>query len=314
VQVGDTVNYTVTVTNNGPHAANDVALTGLPGCALATASLASGELASCTTSVVAGEAGTFAKAVAVSASEPDPDTANNKATATTTVIPVADLAITLSDGPDPVYTEGNLAYTVSVTNSGPSPATGVTATITLPTGVTGQGVPGQGECTGSAPIVCALGVLSNGQIASIAVTAIPAAEPVFDATDTLTADIVASAEVTANETDSAQEDNQDSAITTVVLACQGVAVTKRGTGGADGTSKNRFAGDNGADVIHTLGGNDWIDGKNGYDTVCGGAGDDNLLGGAGDDGLSGGSGTDTCNGGAGSDTVDDTCETVTNVP
>ncbi|WP_371158186.1 hypothetical protein [Jannaschia sp. 2305UL9-9] len=71
-------------------------------------------------------------------------------------------------------------------------------------------------------------------------------------------------------------------------------------------------GQNVADVIDGLGGNDQIQGSHGDDTLSGGAGEDTLFGGsdddlldggAGDDQLQGGTGDDTLVGGAGSDTL-----------
>ncbi|MFW6135667.1 MAG: hypothetical protein ACOC7N_02470, partial [Chloroflexota bacterium] len=53
----------------------------------------------------------------------------------TTVYAEADLAVSKSDDPDPVTAGEALTYTVSVTNNGPSDATGVTVTDTLPTDV-----------------------------------------------------------------------------------------------------------------------------------------------------------------------------------
>ena len=62
----------------------------------------------------------------------DPNTANNTDTEDTTVTPVADLVISKSDSPDPVYAAGTLTYTITVTNNGPSTATNVVVTDTYP--------------------------------------------------------------------------------------------------------------------------------------------------------------------------------------
>src|SRR5437763_3158629 len=55
----------------------------------------------------------------------DPDTSDNTATELTTVNTSANLALTKSDSPDPVLAGNNITYTLTVTNNGPSDATGV---------------------------------------------------------------------------------------------------------------------------------------------------------------------------------------------
>lgn len=230
--------------------------------------------------------------------------------------PGADLSVSVSDSPDPVNTDSLLSYTVTITNVGVSDATGVTVEHALPAGVAGNGVPSQGSCTGSSIISCNLGTLGNGQGATITVTATPGAEALFNSTpnNTFSINVSATTTVSATETDPVPVNNTATTTTNVRLACLGRAVTMRGTSGDDGTSNKRFAGGNGDDVIHTLSGADWIDGKGGNDTICGGAGNDNLIGSGGADALSGGSSTDTCNGGSGTDTTDGTCEAVNSIP
>ncbi len=65
----------------------------------------------------------------------DPTPANNSATDTTTILQQADLAVTKTDGRTSVVrgTTG-VAYTIFVTNNGPSAVTGATLTDTLPAG------------------------------------------------------------------------------------------------------------------------------------------------------------------------------------
>ncbi len=73
----------------------------------------------------------------VHTSSPDANPWNDSAWAYTSVIPDPDLAITVTDAPDPVATGGTLTYTVTVTNTDPAiGATGVVVTDTLPAGVT----------------------------------------------------------------------------------------------------------------------------------------------------------------------------------
>ncbi|HKR63273.1 MAG TPA: DUF11 domain-containing protein, partial [Thermoanaerobaculia bacterium] len=56
----------------------------------------------------------------------DPNNGNNSETETTAyVTPDADLAVTVSDSPDPVFPDGNITYTVQVNNNGPDTATNV---------------------------------------------------------------------------------------------------------------------------------------------------------------------------------------------
>ena len=57
----------------------------------------------------------------------DPDTADNTASADTTVEPAADLSLTKTDSPDPVLAGELLTYTLAVHNAGPQSATGVDA-------------------------------------------------------------------------------------------------------------------------------------------------------------------------------------------
>src|SRR6185295_9883082 len=74
----------------------------------------------------------------------------------------ADLSITKRDSRDPVLVNSPFTYTLTVNNSGPSPATGVVVTDTLPGSLTVNSmVPTQGTCSFAAPtITCNLGGLA----------------------------------------------------------------------------------------------------------------------------------------------------------
>jgi uncharacterized repeat protein (TIGR01451 family) len=74
--------------------------------------------------------------VTISGNENDPDPANDGASVITAVVRSADLSVTKTDSPDPVAAGGTLTYVVQVTNGGPSSATDVRATESLPAGVT----------------------------------------------------------------------------------------------------------------------------------------------------------------------------------
>ena len=85
--------------------------------------------------------------------------ANNSATATTTVNPAAtphaDLSITKGDAPDPVAAGSSLTYTLTVPNGGPDAAAAVEVSDTLPAGVSFVSAsPSVGRASGTATVSC----------------------------------------------------------------------------------------------------------------------------------------------------------------
>lgn len=103
--------------------------------------------------------------------------ADNTVKTLTTVNTSADLAVLVSASSNPVTVSNNLTYVVVVTNRGPSAATGVGLTNTLPAGIAFiSAVPGagQGSCSQSAGIVtCNLGSLGSGGSATVTIVARP---------------------------------------------------------------------------------------------------------------------------------------------
>jgi uncharacterized repeat protein (TIGR01451 family) len=86
-----------------------------------------------------------------------------------------DLAITLVDSPHPVSVGANLTYTLVVTNTGPTAATGVMVTNLLPANITFvSATASQGTCTRSGGLVTGnLGVVPGGTSAVITIVVIP---------------------------------------------------------------------------------------------------------------------------------------------
>jgi uncharacterized repeat protein (TIGR01451 family) len=92
-----------------------------------------------------------------------------------TIENVSDLAITRMTQISPIATGSNQIYSLTVSNAGPSAATGVSLTDTLPAGVSFvSAVSSQGGCTHSAGLVtCALGDVSVGANVAIQIDTIP---------------------------------------------------------------------------------------------------------------------------------------------
>jgi uncharacterized repeat protein (TIGR01451 family) len=92
-----------------------------------------------------------------------------------TTLAEANLAVRLSDAPDPVKQNANLTYTIAVTNLGPSGATGVNVVDNLPASVSFRSVSAsQGSCTRSGQQVrCNLGDLPSGGWATVTIVVRP---------------------------------------------------------------------------------------------------------------------------------------------
>ena len=109
----------------------------------------------------------------VASEETDPGSEDNHVSETTTVNPAAALALTSSA--DPVLVGASPSYTVTVSNSGPSEATEVTLTDTLPEGADFvSATPSQGICSRSgSTVTCALGSLASGENATVTIAVAP---------------------------------------------------------------------------------------------------------------------------------------------
>jgi uncharacterized repeat protein (TIGR01451 family) len=201
VVVGGTVTYTLNVINYGPATATNVtindtlppsltlgsisgACTSLP---CVVPSLAAGGTLTVTINATATAPGVVMNTATVSATEPDPVTANNAASEPTTVAANAtdaDLLITKS-APARAGVGVPFLYTITVTNRGPGSAANVQLDDSIPAGVTIQSAAAsQGTCDVTTSIVCQLGTLPAG--ASVQITAMASAAGVGTFTNVAT--------------------------------------------------------------------------------------------------------------------------------
>ncbi|RPI31415.1 MAG: DUF11 domain-containing protein [Chloroflexota bacterium] len=195
VLTGELVTYTLFVTNNGPSVATGILLTDtLPaettylastasqgGCAHVggsvtcdLGSLAAGSSAEVSIFITApGKDITIENQALVAANEIDPNLGNNTASIETTVISLADLSLSKVEQADTVGAGGLLTYKLSVTNHGPSTATGVLLTNTLPVEAAYlASIVSQGSCAFTGGLVtCDLGSLAVGGFAEVTITA-----------------------------------------------------------------------------------------------------------------------------------------------
>jgi uncharacterized repeat protein (TIGR01451 family) len=206
--------------------------------------------------------------------------------------------------------ETGAVYTITATNSGNQPSTGVVSvTDTLPAGLTATAMAGTGWSCDLPTLTCTRSdeLAAGAAYPAIALTVNVAANVPGNVVNTAT--VSRAGENTANDT--ASDPTTINSAPGVggpgggggakggkprVLRCDGVRVTKRGTAGAD-----RLRGTRRRDVIAGVGGNDVIRGLAGGDLICGGRGNDRLLGNRGGDTLFGGRGRDRLRGGTGRD-------------
>jgi uncharacterized repeat protein (TIGR01451 family) len=118
--------------------------------------------------------------------------------------PAADVAVSVTDAPDPILAGETVTHTVSVTNNGPNPATGVRVVHRMSSLVILGTISGQ--CSGSGAFVtCDLGTIGSGATVPLAIEAMA---PVAGA-------LWAETRVSATSTDPDCSDNGASTLTTV---------------------------------------------------------------------------------------------------
>ncbi len=166
-------------------------------------------------------AGSFSAMATVAADQNDPVPGNNSATVTTTVTPAADLAVTLTDSPDPVTVGGLLTYRATVTNNGPLLSEGVRFFDPLPQGVQlGSVTGGLANCTGGATsVICNLESLLPGSSAEILIQVIP----------TRAGNLLNGVDVRAQTADPVEGNNAAIVQTTVIAGGTDLVLTKTST-------------------------------------------------------------------------------------
>jgi uncharacterized repeat protein (TIGR01451 family) len=332
---GETITYDLEVANAGPSAAAGVVVedTLPPGATFVSATAAgytcaeAAGVVSCTrdTDLAAGAGDTITieaevnddvagetvltNTAEVSATTPDPDTADNSASASTTVRSAA-LSLTkdlVGEGPVPAGEE--LSYTITLTNGGPSAASDVSLVDELPAGAGFVSVEAPPGWACDAPPVGETGTLTCTRASVAAGTEATFTLVVEPSEPTGSLENIATVSSTTFDPD--EGDNSSSATVEVGPACD-----VRGTDGDDRLlvfrSGEVVCGFGGDDTIDTYAGDNVIYGGDGDDVIDAGSGNDQVFGGAGNDVINGGSGDDKLDGGSGNDELDgesgrDTC-------
>jgi uncharacterized repeat protein (TIGR01451 family) len=197
---GEVLTYTITVSNAGPDAAIGASVTDpFPAELLGPAWICIASAGSTCTASGAGNindtvnvalggtltytvtgtvspvaSGRLTNTATVTPPGSDPNAGNNSATDVDLVVPSADLSIVKTDSADPVVQNDPLSYTVTIANNGPSDATGVTVTDTLPAGVRFvSSIPGPPTCTqAGGTLTCDLGALAAGANTTVSIDTI----------------------------------------------------------------------------------------------------------------------------------------------
>ncbi len=194
VDAGGMLTYTLTVNNAGPSAASSLVVSDTLPAGVANASAAGtgwscgvvSGLATCTlpslgvgsapaitiSATAPAQAGAIHNKASVSSATADPVANNTSNTVDTNVIGQADLSI-VKAGPAEVNAGGVLSYTLSVSNEGPSTASSLVVSDTLPAGVANASAAGTGWSCGvvSGLATCTRPSLGVGSAPAITISA-----------------------------------------------------------------------------------------------------------------------------------------------
>ena len=230
VEVGETVTFTLTVSNEGPATSTAVTLTdplpaGLGFVSVASDSgvcgeasgvvtcnfgqLAVGEMASSTIVAIAVNAGEVTNTATVFGAQNDPNVGDNSDSATVEIGDVfADLSIEKAASNDEVSIGDIVVFTLQVRNNGPATSTNVVITDSLPSNLDFlAAVSTTGSCDETGNVVtCELGDLGNGEGAVVFI----------DAEATAAGEAVNVSSVEGDELDPDESDNTASATVLVI--------------------------------------------------------------------------------------------------
>jgi uncharacterized repeat protein (TIGR01451 family) len=246
VIAGNQITYTINLINNGPGAATSVSVTdptptnttlvsvttpagwsrtdavpagGTGTITFTKATVANAETATFTIVVKVNSStangATITNTATVTSTTGDPTPGNNMDVAMTNVIRRIDLAVTKSDAPDPVIAGNNITYTINFVNNGPSDASTVTVTDTLPAGtglvsaVVTTGV-GWATTTPAGQVVFSKATVTAGETAVFTIVVSVPASTANGAT------INNSVTAAATETDTDNSNNTATASTSVI--------------------------------------------------------------------------------------------------
>ena len=192
VNHGDTLTYTLLVTNHGPSTAenvvvNDVLPAGLINPTFTVDTVSHGEWTGThtigslldedtrtivITGVIAADApeGLLSNTATVTSTTPDYNLDNNTSTAETTVEAEADISVNKQASHDVVNPGDTLTYTLIVTNHGPSTAVAVTVTDPLPAGLLNPTFSVDGTPSGPWNGTHTIGNMLTGEIIEITIT------------------------------------------------------------------------------------------------------------------------------------------------
>jgi uncharacterized repeat protein (TIGR01451 family) len=263
---GTNITYTVTLTNSGPSAAATVSLTDtVPanttfvsesqttgptfscstpapgGTGTITCTLGSFPVGSATFSITVhinpGATGTITNTANVSSATPDPNPSGNNPTANTTVTLSADVSV-VKTATAAVTAGNNVTYHIVVTNSGPSDATVVNMSDTLPPNTTFVSETQTGgpsfTCTnpavgGTGTVSCSIATLTSGTTATFDIVAkFAAATPAGPSSNTA---------IVTSSADPNSGNNSSTAVTQVATALADLSITKTPAAGPYGTGQ-----------------------------------------------------------------------------